>query len=109
MIYINEYTGQKFNSAAECEKSEKEFLELQERAKEKARLDKAKREAEKKKKEEEEKAKKERVRDAYKEALEATDKATAAIEAYIDMCRKEGYHVNSAFDFSPLMKFIFEV
>lgn len=109
MIYINEYTGEKFVNAAECEKSEKAYLEEKKKAEEKARLDKAKREAERKKKEEEEKAKKERVKAAYKEALEATDKATAAIEAYIDMCRKEGYHVNSAFDFSPLMKFIFEV
>lgn len=109
MIYINEYTGQKFVNAAECEKSEKAYLEEKKKAEEKARLDKAKREAERKKKEEEEKAKKERVKAAYKEALEATDKATAAIEAYIDICRKEGYHVNSAFDFSPLMKFIFEV
>ena len=109
MIYINEYTGQKFNSAAECEKSEKEFLEEKKKAEEKARLDKAKREAERKKKEEEEKAKKERVRDAYKEALEATDKAVAAIEAYINICRKEGYYADGAFDFSPLMKFIFEI
>ncbi len=109
MIYINEYTGQKFVNAAECEKSEKEFLEEKKKAEEKARLDKAKREAEKKKREEEEKAKKERVKAAYKEALEATDKATAAIEVYLDVCKKEGYHVNSAFDFSPLMKLIFEI
>ena len=52
MIYINEYTGQKFNSAAECEKSEKAYLEEKKKAEEKARLDKAKREAEKKKREE---------------------------------------------------------
>lgn len=109
MIYINEYTGQKFTTAAECEKSEKEFIEAKKKAEEKARLDKAKREAEKKKKEEEEKAKKERVKAAYKKALEATDEATAAIENYLWVCEKEGFHVNSAFDFSPLMKLIFEM
>lgn len=109
MIYINEFTGERFSSAAECQKSEQEWLVAKKKAEEKARFDKAKREAEKKKKDEEEKAKKEKVKAAYKDALDATEKATAAIEAYIKVCEKEGYHVNSAFDFSPLMKLIFEI
>ncbi len=105
MIYINEYTGQKFVNAAECERSEKEFLEEKKKAEEKARLDKAKREAEKKKREEEEKAKKERVKAAYKEALEATDKATAAIEAYLNLCHRE----DVVFELDPLIKLFFEI
>lgn len=109
MIYINEYTGQKFANAADCEKSEKKWLEDRAKAEEKARLDKAKREAEKKKKEEEEKAKKEQIKAAYKKAVEATDKATEEIENYLTLCEKLGYHVNGSFDFSPLMKLIFDL
>lgn len=109
MIYINEYTGAKFKSAAECEKSEQAYLEEKKKAEEKARLDKVKREAERKKREEEEKAKKEQIKEAYKKAIEATDAATQAIEDYLTLCEELGYHVNGAFDFSPLMKLIFEL
>lgn len=109
MIYINEYTGASFTSAAECEKSEKIYIEEKRKAEEKARLDKAKREAERKKKEEEENAKKEQIKEAYKIAIEATDNATQKIEDYLTLCEKLGYHVNGAFDFSPLMKLIFEL
>ena len=45
MIYINEYTGEKFKSAEECQKSEQEFLKKKQKLEEKKRLDKAKREA----------------------------------------------------------------
>lgn len=100
MIYINEYTGERFASAAECDKSEKAY---------KARVDKAKREAEKKKREEEEKAKKQRVAEAYKKALEATDKAAEEIEAYFGVCEKEGYHACANFNVDPLIKFILEM
>jgi hypothetical protein len=109
MIYINEYTGERFASAAECDKSEKAYVEAKKKAEEKARADKAKREAEKKKREEEEKAKKQRVADAYKKALEATDKAAEEIEAYFGVCEKEGYHACANFNVDPLIKFILEM
>lgn len=109
MIYINEYTGERFASAAECDKSEKVYIEAKKKAEEKARADKAKREAEKKKREEEENAKKQRVAEAYKKALEATDKASEAIEAYFGVCEKEGYHAYANFNVDPLIKFIFEI
>ena len=109
MIYINEYTGERFASAAECDKSEKAYVEAKKKAEEKARADKAKREAEKKKREEEEKAKKQRVAEAYKKALEATDKAAEEIEAYFGVCEKEGYHACANFNVDPLIKFILEM
>jgi len=109
MIYINEYTGERFASAAECDKSEKAYIEAKKKAEEKARADKAKREAEKKKREEEEKAKKQRVAEAYKKALEATDKAAEEIEAYFGVCEKEGYHACANFNVDPLIKFILEM
>ena len=109
MIYINEYTGERFASAAECDKSEKAYIEAKKKVEEKARADKAKREAEKKKREEEEKAKKQRVAEAYKKALEATDKAAEEIEAYFGVCEKEGYHACANFNVDPLIKFIFEM
>lgn len=109
MIYINEYTGERFTSAAECDKSEKAYIEAKKKAEEKARADKAKREAEKKKREEEEKAKKQRVAEAYQKALEATDKAAEAIEAYFGVCEKEGYHACANFNVDPLIKFILEM
>lgn len=109
MIYINEYTGERFASAAECDKSEKAYIEAKKKAEEKARVDKAKREAEKKKREEEEKAKKQRVAEAYQKALEATDKAAEAIEAYFGVCEKEGYHACANFNVDPLIKFILEM
>lgn len=109
MIYINEYTGERFASAAECDKSEKAYIEAKKKAEEKARADKAKREAEKKKREEEEKAKKQRVAEAYQKALEATDKAAEAIEAYFGVCEKEGYHACANFNVDPLIKFILEM
>lgn len=109
MIYINEYTGERFASAAECDKSEKTYIEAKKKAEEKARADKAKREAEKKKREEEEKAKKQRVAEAYQKALEATDKAAEAIEAYFGVCEKEGYHACANFNVDPLIKFILEM
>jgi len=109
MIYINEYTGERFASAAECDKSEKAYIEAKKKAEEKARADKAKREAEKKKREEEERAKKQRVAEAYKKALEATDKAAEAIEAYFGVCEKEGYHVCANFNVDPLITFILEM
>lgn len=109
MIYINEYTGERFASAAECDKSEKAYVEAKKKAEEKARADKAKREAEKKKREEEENAKKQRVAKAYKKALEATDKAAEAIEAYFGVCEKEGYHAYANFNVDPLIKFILEM
>jgi len=109
MIYINEYTGERFASAAECDKSEKAYVEAKKKAEEKARADKAKREAEKKKREEEEKAKKQRVAEAYKKALEATDKAAEEIEAYFGVCEKEGYHACANFNIDPLITFIFEM
>lgn len=109
MIYINEYTGQKFKSAEECEKAEKEFLKKKEdeqlakrKAEEKARLAKAQREAEEQKK-------KDQIKEAYKKAIEAVDAATDATEEYLDLCKKLGYHVSGSFDFSPLMKLIFEL
>lgn len=109
MIYINEYTGERFASAAECDKSEKAYIEAKKKAEEKARADKAKREAEKKKREEEENAKKQRVAEAYKKALEATDKAAEAIEDYFGVCEKEGYHACANFNVDPLIKFILEM
>ena len=109
MIYINEYTGERFASAAECDKSEKAYIEAKKKAEEKARADKAKREAEKKKREEEEKAKKQRVAEAYKKALEATNKAAEEIEAYFGVCEKEGYHACANFNIDPLITFILEI
>ena len=109
MIYINEYTGERFASAAECVKSENAYVEAKKKAEEKARADKAKREAEKKKREEEEKAKKQRVAEAYKKALEATNKAAEEIEAYFEVCEKEGYHACANFNVDPLIKFILEM
>ena len=109
MIYINEYTGERFASAAECDKSEKAYVEAKKKAEEKARADKAKREAEKKKREEEEKAKKQRVAEAYKKALEATNKAAEEIEGYFEVCEKEGYHACANFNVDPLIKFILEM
>lgn len=109
MIYINEYTGERFASAAECAESENAYIEAKKKAEEKARADKAKREAEKKKREEEEKAKKQRVAEAYKKALEATDKAAEEIEAYFGVCEKEGYHACANFNVDPLIKFILEM
>lgn len=109
MIYINEYTGQKFKSQTECQKSEQEYLQkknAEEKAKkaaeEKARLDKAKREAEENKK-------KEQIKEAYKKAIDAINVATEATEEYLDLCRKLGYHVSGSFDFSPLMKLVFDI
>ena len=109
MIYINEYTGARYKSAAECEKSEQIYLEEKKKVEEKARLDKAKREAERKKREEEEKAKKEQIKEAYKKAIETTNAATQAIEDYLTLCDKLGYHVDGTFDFMPLMRLIFEL
>lgn len=109
MIYINEYTGATFKSAAECEESEQIYLEKKKKAEEKVRLDKAKREAERKKREEEEKAKKEQIKEAYKKAIETTNVATKAIEDYLTICEKLGYHVDGNFDFMPLMRLIFEL
>lgn len=109
MIYVNEYTHEVFDTADECKKSENEYLEKKKKAEEKARADKAKREAEKKAKEEEENKKKEQIKEAYKKAIEAVDVATQATEEYLDLCKKLGYHVSGSFDFSPLMKLIFEL
>ena len=109
MVFVNEYTGEQFQTAAECEKSEKTYLKKKAEAEEKARLDKAKREAEKKAKEEEENKKKEQIKQAYKKAIESVDAATKATEEYLDLCKKLGYHVSGSFDFSPLMKLIFDL
>ena len=98
MIYINEYTGQEFKSAEECEKSEQKW-----RKKREEEL-KAKREAEA-----EEQKKKDQIKEAYKKAIQAVDEATKATEDYLDLCKKLGYHVSGSFDFSPLMKLIFEL
>ncbi len=109
MLYINEYTGQKYKTAAECEKAEKEYLKKREEelkakkeAEEKARLAKAQREAEEQKK-------KDQVKEAYKKAMKAVDEATKATEDYLDLCKKLGYHVSGSFDFSPLMKLVFDL
>lgn len=109
MLYINEYTGQKYKTAAECEKAEKDYLKKKEeeqlekkRAEEKARLAKAQREAEEQKK-------KDQIKEAYKKAIESVDAATQATEEYLDLCKKLGYHVSGSFDFSPLMKLVFDL
>lgn len=109
MIYINEHTGEAFASAAECQKSEQIYLEEKRKAEEKARLDKAKREAERKKKEEEENAKREQIKEAYKAAIQATDNATKKIDEYLVLCDKLGYHVDGNFDINPLLRLIFEL
>ena len=102
MIFINEYTGKKYKSAEECEKSEKEYVEAQKKAEEKKRADKAKREAEAKEK-------KEQVQAAYKKAIDATDAAVKALEEYVDVVEKTGYRVNGAVNLNNLMNLLFEI
>jgi len=109
MIYINEYTGEKYKSAAECEKAEKVYLEAKKRAEEKARLDKAKREAEAKKKAEEAEKKKEEVKIAYQKALDATDEAVKALEDYLEVVDKTGYRVMNPANHMDLLNLLLEI
>jgi ElaB/YqjD/DUF883 family membrane-anchored ribosome-binding protein len=102
MIYINEYTGEKYRDAAECEKAEKAYVEAKKKAEEKARLDKAKREAELR-------AKKEQVSKAYNNAVTATNEAVKALENYVDIVEKTGYQVKGAIDLSDLVNLLFEL
>lgn len=102
MIYINEYTGEKYKNAAECEKAEKAYLETKKKAEEKARLDKAKRETE-------EKAKREKVKKAYEVAIKSTDEAIKALEAYLDIVEKTGYKVVDNSNHMDLLNLLFEL
>lgn len=96
MIYLNEYTGERYNDKEECLKAEAAYLEREE-----------KKQKEKEKKNAERKAAAERVEVARKAMNEAKSTYKKELE---DFCQKYGsYHTSvktdeipTLFDFFPL-------